>query len=170
MSAFYTAGQPDIYALLGLQKHAAKTRLLQSIGKRLPSLGGVKRFLTGQPRQFMHEARTGRLWAPGSTLRQGLAAPGMLSKGLLYGLPAAEAVNIAARGEPGQRAERIGGLVGGTLGGLAAWGPGGMLGSMAVGSLGARIGTGLARTGKYTAGMTPRAEDVRRHVYGGGRY
>lgn len=168
MSSYYqNMGYQDAYRCLGMPKYAAAPGMLASAGKwalnKLPSWSGVKKFFIGNPRMFAHEVRSGKALAPGSLVRQGMAAPGYWSKGLLYGLPAVEAVNIA-RSDSGDRADRIGGLVGGTLGGLAAWGPGGILGSMAVGAVGERLGRGLVRTGKYVTGVTPKAEDVQQQT------
>lgn len=166
-SDFYKQGQYDAYVQLGLLKEGAVPRVLARWGKalksKLPTSQGVKKFFIGNPRRFAHEWRMGKTFAPGSVFREGLDAPGVLNKALLYGFPAVEAVNIA-RGEPGERAERIGGLLGGTALGLAAWGPTGMLGSMAAGALGERIGRGLGRTSKYMSGVTPRAADLERNL------
>jgi hypothetical protein len=160
---FYIRGQLDVYTQLGMDKEAAMPRLLTRAGKflksKLPSQQAVKKFFMGNPRRAAHEWRMKESLKPGSVFREGFEAPGMLNKALLYGFPAVEAANIA-RGEKGERAERIGGLLGGTALGLAAWGPTGLLGSMAAGAVGERIGRGLGRTGKYVGRVTPRAEEL----------
>jgi len=159
----YDLGRYTVYEELGLTKEAAVPRTLLRLGKflksKLPSRAGVKKFMIGRPRRFAHEWRMKKTLKPGSVFREGFEAPGVFNKALLYGFPAVESVNII-RGEPGERAERIGGLLGGTALGLAAWGPTGMIGSMAAGTLGERLGRGLGRTLKYKTGVTPKAEDV----------
>jgi hypothetical protein len=127
----------------------------KTITSKMPTRQGVKKFFIGDPRRFAYEHRMKMHKKPGSLLREGFKAPGVMSKAMLYGLPAVEAVNIA-RDEPGNRAERIGGLLGGTAAGLAAWGPTGLLGSMAAGALGERFGRGVGRTAKYITGQTPK--------------
>lgn len=160
---FYTYGQQAAYSQLGLTKEGAVPRKLLRMGRflksKLPTRQGVKKFFMGRPRRFMHELRTKQSLKPGSVLREGFEAPGMMNKALLYGFPAYEGLNIA-RGEKGERAERIGGLLGGTALGLAAWGPGGLLGSMAAGALGERLGSGLGRTAKYVGRVAPRAKEI----------
>lgn len=158
----YIRGQQAVYDHLGIEKDAMPRSLLR-LGKylksKLPSEAAVKRFFIGDPRRAAHEWRMKQTLKPGSVFRKGIEAPSMLDKALLYGFPAVEAVNIA-RGEPGDRAERIGGLLGGTAAGLAAWGPTGLLGSMVAGGIGERIGRGLGRTTKYVSRVTPRAGET----------
>lgn len=158
----YDLGRHSVYSDLGLTKEAAVPRDLVRLGKtlkkKLPTWAGFKKFMIGRPRRFAHEWRMKQSLKPGSVFREGFEAPGILSKALLYGFPAVEAANIV-HGEPGDRAERIGGLLGGTALGLAAWGPTGMLGSMVAGGIGERLGRGLSRTIKYKSGATPRADE-----------
>lgn len=155
----YTYGQQDTYRALGLSKEAAMPRTLVRLGKflkrKLPSRQGLKKFFVGRPGRAAHEWRMKQSLKPGSVFREGFSAPGPVNKALLYGFPAYEGINIA-QGEKGERAERIGGLLGGTALGLAAWGPGGILGSMAAGMAGERLGRGLGRTAKYVGRTTPR--------------
>lgn len=157
----YELGQQEVYTSLGLTKEAAVPRVLRRIGgalkSKIPTTEAVKKFFIGQPRRFAHEWRTKQTLKPGSVFREGFAAPGVFNKALLYGFPLVEGANII-RSEPGDRAERLGGLLGGTALGLAAWGPTGLLGSMAAGAIGERLGRGLGRTSKYVTGKAPRAD------------
>lgn len=162
-SIYYQYGQQDVYHRLGLTKVAAAPKILQWLGKKLPTWQGVKRFFIGQPGRFMHEARAHKMMAPGSIMREGLVPQGVMGKALLYGFPAYEGYKII-NSDPGDRAERMGGLLGGTAAGLAAWGPGGLLGSMAAGAIGERLGRGVARTGKYVAGASPRAANIQQQA------
>ena len=162
-SIYYQRGQQDVYRCLGLTKEAAAPKALQWLAKKMPTWSGTKRFFVGRPQRFMHEVRTKQTMAPGSVLRKGLVPQGVAGKALLYGFPAVEGYKTM-QSEPGDRAERMGGLLGGTAAGLAAWGPGGLLGSMAAGAIGERVGRGLARTGKYVAGATPRAGAVQQQA------
>lgn len=166
-SSFYIQGQCDTYLRLGLEKEAGIGRTLSRAGKflrsKLPSRQGVKKFFIGRPGRAAHEWRTKQTMAPGSVFREGFEAPGLLNKALLYGFPAVESAKIM-KSEKGDRAERVGGLLGGTALGLAAWGPTGLLGSMAAGAVGERIGRGLARTGKYVGRVSPRAEELSRTI------
>jgi len=163
----YDLGKYAVYSEMGLTKEAAMPRALSRLGKylakKLPTREGVKRFMIGRPRRFAHEWRMKQSLKPGSVFREGFEAPGAFNKALLYGFPAIEAANIV-RGDPGERAERIGGLLGGTALGLAAWGPTGMLGSMVAGTLGERLGRGLGRTAKYVTRVSPRADEQLRNL------
>jgi len=158
----YMQGRHAVYSQLGIDKEAAPRSLVR-FGKflksKLPSSGAVKRFFRGDPRRAAYEWRMSQSLKPGSVFRKGFEAPSMFDKALLYGFPAVESVNIM-RGEKGERAERLGGLLGGTAAGLAAWGPTGLLGSMVAGSIGERLGRGLGRTAKYVTHKTPRAGEI----------
>jgi len=160
---FYKLGWDAALVDLGLCKEAAWPKSLARVGKflksKVPSKAGVKKFFIGSPRRFMHEFRSKKLLQPGSTLREGYRARSPLEKALLYGFPLYEGGRILT-GDPGQRAENIGGLLGGMTLGLGAWGPSGMLGSIAAGSLGDYLGRGLARTAKHSLGVTPDVTNI----------
>lgn len=150
---FYKLGQHEALAQLGFYKEAAPP-LLGRIGgwlaKKVPTRAGIKRFMIGDPRAFGKELLQGKALSKGSLIRQSLAAPDFLTKALFYGLPAYQAINIAT--DPmGNKAQRMGGLLGGNLLGLAAWRPFGILGSMAAGSLGEQLGSAVGQTGQFLA-------------------
>ena len=75
--------------------------------------------------------------------------------GLFYGLPAYQALGIM-RDPPGDRAENMGGLIGGSALGLAAFSPFGMVGSIAAGEVGDRIGRKIGK--KFSGPTAPQNE------------
>jgi len=133
-------------------------------GKQMPTRAGVKKFFIGEPRKFLSELNEGKTWAPGSVLREGMKTPGMLSKALVYGLPAAEMVREIRDDRP-DKAKRIGELLGGTALGLGTWGPGGIIGSMAAGGLGAYIGGTGGRLLEHLTRPAPEYPEAINQIY-----
>jgi hypothetical protein len=74
--------------------------------------------------------------------------------GLFYGLPAYQAMQIM-KDPPGNRAENMGGLIGGSALGLAAFSPFGMVGSIAAGEVGDRIGRKIGKKFSGPPEQTP---------------
>lgn len=144
---------------LGLTKVAVpiiqKAPLLRRAGwwlkKKLPQWGTTaKEIAVGRPKQFMEELAKGKAFGKGSLIRQSFHAPGVLNKVFWYGLPAYEGLQIMRSDDP-NKAGRMGGLLGGTALGIAAWRPLGIVGSMGAGMLGERIGSGVGQTAEYLA-------------------
>jgi hypothetical protein len=147
------AGHDSVNQILGMEKKAVgpilskAPALLRRIG------GGIKRFAIGEPKRFMKEVREGKVWSPGSTVRSMFEFPSFKTNPLsatahgafLVGLPAYEGYHIMTDPE-GQKAERMGGMLGGTALGWAAFGPGGLLASIPAGMIGEAVG-GLAGKG-----------------------
>jgi len=157
MQDYYAQGRDDVFASLGITKVAVpiipKAPLLRRakwwLSKKLPKWGRTaKEMAIGSPKQFMGEIAQGKALAPGSLIRQSFHAPGLLNKAFWYGLPAYEGIQIMRSDEPG-KAARMGGLLGGTALGIAAWRPLGILGSMGLGMLGERVGAGIGQTARH---------------------
>lgn len=157
------AGRESVYRLMGMQKEAKvfNPGWLGRFGK------GLKRFMIGDPKKFIGEVRAGKVMAPGSSIRSMFSIPNVrkhplkaaLTGGLIYGLPAYETYQIAKDPEP-DKAQRIGGMLGGTALGWAAFGPVGMLGSIPAGMAGewagGKLGKGVGKlTGEETAQALP---------------
>ena len=146
------AGRESVYRLMGMQKEAKvfNPGWLGRFGQ------GLKRFMIGDPKKFIGEVRAGKVMAPGSSIRSMFSIPNVrkhpikaaLTGGLIYGLPAYETYNIAKDQEP-HKAQRIGGMLGGTALGWAAFGPVGMLGSIPAGMAGewagGQVGKGVGK-------------------------
>ena len=145
------AGYRETLASFGITKEGAMPGWLASKAK---GAGGfLKNLLIGDPKRFAKEVREGKVWEPGSTIRSMFEFPkydpkkpiwsrlGQGAHGLfLVGLPAYEGYNILTDPE-GHKAERIGGMLGGTALGWAAMGPAGILGSIPGGMLGEYAGS-----------------------------
>lgn len=157
------AGRNSVFQILGLQKEAKifGPGWLGRFGH------GLKRFMIGDPGRFMEEIRAGEVMAPGSSIRSIFKIPsfrkhpiqGPLTAGLIYGLPAHEAYQISQDPDP-HKAQRIGGMLGGTALGWAAFGPVGMLGSIPAGMAGewagGQLGKGVGKlTGEGSAQALP---------------
>jgi hypothetical protein len=162
----YSQGQMDALAQLGLVKTSAGAPAMFMGGKSLvqramPTVKrwgrGLSNFAIGSPRQFGREMMSGKGFAPGSLLRQSMAAPKLWEKALFYGLPAYEAGSIALDKEP-DKARRIGASVGGAAMGLATWKPLGMLGSMAAMPVGSYVGKRLGGMVSGKPAMQPQAQ------------
>ena len=124
----------------------------------------VKQFFVGQPKTFLTELNQGEVWKPHSVLRQSFHAPGMLSKGLLYGLPALEMTKELRDDRP-EKAKRIGQLLGGTALGLTAFGPTGMIGATALGGLGAYVGGTGGRLLEHLTRPAPEYPEAINQIY-----
>lgn len=114
-----TAGLGTTFARWG----AKAAPMMKSFGKNL------KTNLIGNPRRFYQELKGGKAFGPDSLIREGFSAPKLWQKGLLYGLPAVSAIATLRSDDP-DKAGAVGGLLGSTLLGTAAFGPLGMLGSL----------------------------------------
>ena len=143
----------------GMTKQAAGWGLLGRAGtairNRMPSWGSVGEFVYGSPRKFMGELRQGKAFSKGSLIRDSLKAEGPIAKTLFYGMPAVQGVNIMTD-SGGNKTERLGDLAGQTIGGLAAWKPFGMVGSMVAGAgLGALGGYAGRSAANLVSGPAP---------------
>jgi hypothetical protein len=155
------AGRDSVFRLMGMQKEAKifAPGWLGRFGH------GLKRFMIGDPKKFMGEVRAGKVMAPGSSIRSMFTLPSFKKHpikatamgGLIYGLPAYEAYNISQDPDP-HKAQRIGGMLGGTALGWAAFGPAGMLGSIPAGMAGEWAGGQVGKgVGKLTGEGIPKA-------------
>lgn len=126
----YEQGQLEILSSLGLTKYAANpaeaAKQLIPWWRRLG--GGIRRTVVGQPTRFWDELKAGKALSKGSLIREGFAAPGMIGKGLMYGLPTYEAINALTDQDP-HNARQIGQLLGRTALGYAMFSPFGLVGS-----------------------------------------
>jgi hypothetical protein len=159
----YTRGQEDANTLFGLMKTAAGLPQLATAGAGLlgragsalkkwaPTWSGTKKFMIGEPKEFMNQLANRRFLSKGSLVRQGFEAPGMLSKAMFYGLPALDVVSTMRSDSP-DKAKDIAGIIGGTAGSMAMFKPFGMLGAMAGGSIGGKLTSGLLNKGRQIAG------------------
>lgn len=158
----YAQGQHAAGVFLGITKVAVPLisrpafwqRAGKTIKKWLPTWSGTKRTMVGEPGKFWNELVNRKALSKGSLVRQGFHAPGVLNKALFYGLPALDAVNVM-RGDSPDKAGDIAGIIGGSIGGMAAYRPLGMLGAMAVGTAGSALGRGAVHGGKKLLGMPP---------------
>lgn len=164
----YTLGKQAAATVLGLDKVAVPlvtrpsfwARAAKGISPYLPTWKGTKEMMIGNPGQFMGELRDNKALAKGSLIREGFKAPGMLNKAFFYGMPALDAVNIMRSDSP-NKAEELGGSVGGMLAGTAAFRPVGMLGSMVAGTAGSMLGKSLVSKGRgLLTGGAPEAASI----------
>ena len=132
----------------GIEKNAFIGNALRTTGRflksKLPTKQGVKEFFVGSPREFFSQVRRGTAHKPGGLLHESFRAPGTFNKALFYGLPGYEMARTAFDDE-GNKAERLGGQLGGNLLGLAAWKPFGLVGSIGAGILGDVAGSAVGR-------------------------
>jgi hypothetical protein len=137
MSTYYT-GYREALTSVGLEKLA--NPVARWLAQKAPGFLHNFRVQTfGQPIKAFQQLRAGTLMGKGGLVRQGLSAPGLLNKTLLYGIPAGMAAYTAAGDDP-DKYEQIGGLATGALMGNAAFGPLGMMGAMAAMPVGSMIG------------------------------
>jgi hypothetical protein len=113
---------------------------------------GVVTNLFGQPKNFVKEWRAGKAFGPNSLMAEGFKAPKLWQKGLMYGLPAASAIQTMRSDDP-DKAGTIGGLLGATALGTAAFGPLGMIGSLPASYAGEYIGKRFARGAQRMLGV-----------------
>ncbi len=166
MTNFYNEGREEMLRTLGISKTAtpliAKAPLLARAGgwlkQKLPQWGqGAKEMAIGSPGKFVDELSRGKAFGKGSLVRQSFHAPGLLNKVFWYGLPAYEGAKIMRSDDP-DKAARMGGLIGGTALGIGAFRPLGLAGSMGLGMLGERVGSGVGRTVRHMSqgqGISP---------------
>ena len=157
MHPAYLAGQKSALQTLGMTKTARvlyKPSIFKRIGgwlkKKAPTKTGFRDFMIGDPKRFAREVASGHpikgLPGKGRTLiQESFHAPDMLSKAMFYGLPAVETAGIALDDE-GNKAQRIGGSLGGAALGLAAYRPLGMIGSIGADMVGRSLGGGIGKT------------------------
>ena len=158
MSDMTLQGYNDVYNALGITKEArfgVIGRAASALKSKLPTLGGLKRFVIGEPGRFMNEIRAGKAFSKGSLMRESFQTPGMMNKALFYGFPAVEGYNILSKPGP-MKAERLGELLGDTAMYTATWKPLGYVGSALVGGIGGKIGRGAVQIGKHMAGAGPK--------------
>jgi len=164
----YDRGYNDVLQQLGIEKtavnwgavlrgagHAGPTakNVSRTVSGKLKNFGrNVWRSLIGQPSAFAKELRAGKAFDRGGLIAQGFAAPGLLNKSLLYGLPAASAMHTLMSDDP-NRAQTLGGLAGSIALGSAAFGPVGMLGSIPASYAGDIIGRRLVGGAKRIMGF-----------------
>ena len=144
-------GYHEVYAAMGITKEARLGKVLPWLRGKLPTASGVRNFLVGDPKRFFTELRRGKALSKGSLVRESFKAPGMVNKALFYGLPAVEGYNIISS-PGGQKAERLGELIGDTAMFTATWKPLGYVGSALVGGIGGKIGKGAVQVGKQVLG------------------
>lgn len=159
----YREGYQDYIVSLGIVKVAGPvvpaapfmTQAGAWLKRKLPGWGhAAKDMMFGSPTQFAEEVRQGRAFAPNSLIRQSVRANTLLEKGLFYGLPAYQIASTLKSGGP-DKAERVGGILGGSLMGLAAFKPLGMAGSMIFGGLGERLGEKVMGGAKHVIAKPP---------------
>jgi hypothetical protein len=167
MTPFET-GRADTFAALGLEKVALVMPRLPSgaatVGRAVgnvsktvakePGLGfwgHAKRTVVGQPVEAMKQIGSGKAFKGDGLFAEGLKAPRMFDKALLYGLPAYMGYNILKGNDP-DKAQQIGGLAASTLAGNALWGPFGMLGGVVAMPIADRIGRGAVNIGQKLTG------------------
>lgn len=150
----YHQGYRAALQKLGLEKTAAlPLRFAGRIGPWLRNFGQeAATNLIGSPKKFYQELRAGTALGKDSTLASGFKAPELWQKGLMYGLPAADAVQTMRSADP-DKAGALGGILGSTVLGTAAFGPAGMLGSIPASFAGEAIGTRAVRGAQRLFGV-----------------
>jgi hypothetical protein len=168
MTPFET-GRADTFSALGLEKVAlvvphippaaaatagrAAGNVSKTVAKE-PGLGfwgHAKRTLIGQPLEAMRQIGSGKAFKGDGLFAEGLKAPKLWEKGMLYGIPAYMGYNILKGNDP-DKAQQIGGLAASTLAGNALWGPLGMVGGMVAMPIADRIGRGAVNIGQKLTG------------------
>lgn len=138
MISAYDTGYRQAHAALGLEKYA--NPVARFVTQNAPGfLHTLRTNVMGRPLLALKQLRAGNLLAKGGLAREGLRAPGLMSKLLLYGIPAGMAVYTMAGDDP-DKFEQVGGLAAGTLLGNMAFGPLGMLGAMGGYAIGTPVG------------------------------
>jgi len=174
MTPFET-GRADVFSILGLEKlalvmphvvsNAAKNvvspgglgRAAAGVAKTVgeePPIGfwkGVGRNLWGQPIKAVKEIGSGKAFKSEGLFAEGLKAPKLWHKALLYGLPAYMGYNILKSNDP-DKAQQLGGLAASTFAGNALYGPLGMIGGALAMPIADRIGRGAVNIGQKLTG------------------
>jgi len=148
----FQQGYSEALVHLGLEKIAAGWWAAKAVPKLKEVGTAVARALVGQPKRFGRELKAGTAFGPEGLVRQGFKAPGLFDKAFLYGFPAVSAIQTMRSDDP-DKAGTIGGLVGGTLAGTAAFGPLGMLGAIPMGFAGEIAGKRLAHGAQNIFGV-----------------
>lgn len=166
MSTYFEKGAADACAQLGLTKEAINWGGVATKAKGLGSK--ALEFMVGSPKKFMGEIRSGKALAPGSMVRESFRAPGLLNKAMFYGFPAVEAGNILTSSSE-NKGQELGGLIGGSALGIAAFRPLGMVGSIAAGTLGDYVGRGIGGLGQKAVNAIKRDPQPQQQVSSYGR-
>jgi hypothetical protein len=111
----------------------------------------ARKFMFGEPINFGKELMSGKGFSSGSMMHQGMQAPHLLDKALLYGLPAYLGYRTMKSDDP-DKAQQLGGLAVSTLGTNALYRPLGMVGSMAAFPILDRIGRGAVNVAQKATG------------------
>jgi hypothetical protein len=142
----FEEGHFSMMRALGLEKVAFQAPgWLKGVGT------SFKEGLIGSPVAFGKEVMSGKAFTGKGMLAEGLRAPGMFNKALLYGLPTYMGYNIMKGNDP-DKAQQLGGLAASTLGTAAMYKPFGMLGGMLAMPALDRIGRGAVTVGQKLTG------------------
>ena len=134
----YDNGYSQVFTDLGLEKFA--NPVARWLAQKAPGfVKSVGSNMIGHPIRAYHQLRAGTLFGNRGLVREGLHAPGVLNKALMYGIPAAMGAYTLAGNDP-DKYEQIGGLAGSTLAAGAVFGPLGMVGAMGALPLGTSVG------------------------------
>lgn len=163
----FEEGWNEVYQSLGLSKVAlaiplsavqTAQRALGQAGRNIgetavkqPWHTSLRKFMIGEPINFGKELLSGNAFKRDSMMHQGMRAPKMLDKALLYGLPAYMGYQTMKSDAP-DKAQSIGGLALGTLGTNALYRPLGMVGSMVAYPVLDRIGRGAVNVAQKATG------------------
>jgi hypothetical protein len=107
--------------------------------------------MVGEPVNFGKEIMSGNAFKRDSMMHQGLKAPTMFDKALLYGLPAYMGYQTMKSDAP-DKAQQLGGLALGTIGTNALYRPLGVVGSMLAYPVLDRIGRGAVNVTQKATG------------------
>jgi hypothetical protein len=159
----FEEGWNEVYQSLGLLKVALVIppgtvaragqagKSLVEAGAKQPWHTSLRKFMIGEPINFGKEIMSGNAFKRDSMMHQGMKAPKMLDKALLYGLPAYMGYQTMKSDAP-DKAQSIGGLALGTLGTNALYRPLGMVGSMVAYPVLDRIGRGAVNVAQKATG------------------
>jgi len=156
----FDAGWNEVYTSLGLTKVALSVPpgTVAQVGKAVsgavakqPWHTTLRKAIIGEPVNFGKEIMSGKAFSSGSLMHEGLKAPKLMDKALLYGLPAYMGYQTMKSDAP-DKAQQLGGLAAGTLGTNALFRPLGMIGSMAAYPVLDRIGRGAVNVAQKATG------------------
>jgi hypothetical protein len=144
----YDKGADRALESLGITKEAVVGSLVRAWSPGVKSFGkrfakNFKEILIGSPIKTVQQVQAGKALAPGGLIREGFRVGkgpmGLAIGGLMYGLPAYEALKVM-RSEDPDKARQLGRIIGGTAAGLGTWRAFGLLGSMLAQPIGERLG------------------------------
>lgn len=157
----FEAGWNEVYQSLGLSKLAfaappvgATARIARQAvasSTKQPWHTAVRKFFVGEPINFGKELISGNAFKRDSLLHQGLKAPKLLDKALLYGFPAYMGYQTMKSDAP-DKAQQLGGLTAATIGGNALYRPLGMIGGLVSYPILDRIGRGAVNVAQKATG------------------